>query len=86
MERGIPHSCFLLKGQQDIADGYLEEFAIVVANCVNLTCFLTWTEIEILIMKFHIRMSLTTHWLLGSIITDNNYITLYVKYEKTDSA
>lgn len=69
-KRVVPGSCFPLEGQ-DIAAGYLEEFAIVVANFVNLPCFSPWTEKEVLIIKFYFRMSLKTHWLLGSIITGN---------------
>ena len=75
MERVVPHSCFLLEGQQDIAAEYLAEFAVVVADCVKSSCFFPWAENEVLITKSYIRMSLTTHWLLGSIITGNNYIT-----------
>lgn len=86
MERVVPHSCFSLEGPQGVAAGYIEEFAVVVAKCVRSPYFFPWTENEILIMKFYIRMSLKTHRLLGSIITGNNCITLYVKYKKPDSA
>lgn len=79
-KRSFPHSCFPLEGQ-DIAAGYLEGFAVVVANFVKLPYFSPRTEKEVLIMKFYIRMSLTTHWLLGSIITGN-----MCNIEKTDSA